>query len=386
VSTGSPIVTTVTQVINVVPPYVWIAMGALAALALALATSSRMTAVRAKRLSRQRHELLADVGLLQAALLPTLPDRVGPVAISGAYRPASGPAAGGDFYDAFALEDGRLALILGDVSGHGRSALPHTAVIRVTLRAYLEAGASPRGALQAAAPTLERQLGDSFATVALATFDPATRILRYACAGHPPPVVGAPGEVVPIIACSAPPIGAGQRTGTRETVVSVPAGVVLFYTDGLVEARVADGLFGPQRLHATLAALEPDATAETLIERIAQATNRHPDDMAACLLHVSGDEGRPRVVAEELELDRREAERGRAERFLRAGGVGEAQIAEVMRTVRESVALAGRIVIELRYADGTPEVVLQPQTVSVLANTLRERTLLAGPTPSGGTL
>ena len=160
--------------------------------------------------------------MLQAALLPVLPARLGSVGTSVAYRPAAGPGAGGDFYDVFALEDGQMAVIVGDVSGHGREALPHTALVRFTLRAYLEAGLSPRNAMQTAGAVLEPQLGASFATAVAATYDPRERKLVYACAGHPPPVVLGSRPVVPTIAGSAPPIGVGMRTGTRQTVVSVP--------------------------------------------------------------------------------------------------------------------------------------------------------------------
>jgi hypothetical protein len=196
-------VTTITKIVGVVPTLVWALIGGLLALALALAVRSRLAALRARRLEQQRGELLADVGLLQAALLPVPPARLGPVGTSAAYRPADGPGAGGDFYDLFALDDGRLAVILGDVSGHGRQALPHTALVRFTLRAYLEAGLSPRSAVQTAGAVLERQLGESFATVAAATYHPRERILTYACAGHPPPIVIGSRAIEPITVCAA---------------------------------------------------------------------------------------------------------------------------------------------------------------------------------------
>ena len=171
------------------------------------------------------------------------------------------PGAGGDFYDLFALEDGQLAVIVGDVSGHGRQALPHTALVRFTLRAYLEAGLSPRAAVQTAGAVLERQLGGSFATVVVATYQPRERILTYACAGHPPPLVLGSRSIAPITVCSSPPIGAGMRTGTRQTVVSVPGrSQVCFHTDGVTEARVAGELFGAERLARALAELGAGAT------------------------------------------------------------------------------------------------------------------------------
>jgi serine phosphatase RsbU (regulator of sigma subunit) len=375
----SPLVTTVTKIINVVPPAIRLIIGGLIALALALAVSSRLTALRARRLARQRAQLLDDVGLLQAALLPALPGRLGPVGTSAAYRPASGPAAGGDFYDVFALGDGQLAVIVGDVSGHGRRALPHTALLRFTLRAYLEAGLSPRSALQTAAPVLERQLGDSLATVVLATYNPRERTLVYACAGHPPPLVIGTASITPITACSAPPIGAGAQTGTRQSTVSIPGGsLICFYTDGVVEARVRGELFGTPRLGELIADLGSDASAAALLDRVEGETEMRPDDMAACLLRVEGDEQRPVIQLEELELDRREAARGRAERFLLAGGLDPLEIETVLASARASVARHGRVLLALHRGDGSPRVALHPQYVTTLEPPTRPHTATAG--------
>jgi hypothetical protein len=376
-------VTTVTKIINVVPPAIRFIIGGLIALALALAASSRLSAVRARRLARQRAELLDDVGLLQAALLPALPGRVGPVGTSAAYRPASGPAAGGDFYDLFALGDGQLAVIVGDVSGHGRRALPHTALLRFTLRAYLEAGLSPRSALQTAAPVLERQLGDSLATVVLATYNPRERTLVYACAGHPPPLVIGTAAVKPITACSAPPIGAGAATGTRQSTISIPGGsLICFYTDGVVEARVQGRLLGAPRLGELITELGQDASAAALLDSVEAETELRPDDMAACLLRVEGDEQRPAIQVEELELDGREAARGRAGRFLLAGGVDPIDIENVLASVRASVARHGRVLLALHLGEGEPRVSLHPQNVTTLEPPTRPQTATAGGMPT----
>jgi serine phosphatase RsbU (regulator of sigma subunit) len=369
-SAGSPtpIVTTITKIVNVIPAFLWALIGGLLALALALGVRSRLSALRARRLEQQRTELLADVGLLQAALLPVAPTRLGPVATSAAYRPADGPGAGGDFYDLFALDDGRLAVILGDVSGHGRQALPHTALVRFTLRAYLEAGLSPRSAVQTAGAVLERQLGESFATVVAATYHPRERTLTYACAGHPPPIVLGSRAIEPITVCSSPPIGAGARTGTRQTVVSAPGRArVCFHTDGVTEARVGAELFGAQRLTRALAELDPQAGASELLERVAAQTDSRPDDMAACLLSLAGGEAAPSVLLEELEVDREQASGDRIAPFLLACGTPAAEIAELVRATRVEAERSGSALLELRVASGAaPEVTLRRDNVAFL--------------------
>jgi hypothetical protein len=365
-------VRSVTRLVNVVPPLIRALIAGLVALAILLAVSSRVSAARAKRLIRQREELLDDVGLLQAALLPPLPARIGPVGTSAAYQPASGPGAGGDFYDVFALGDGRIAVILGDVSGHGRDALPQTTLVRFTLRAYLEAGLSPRSALATAGPVLERQLGSSFATVVLATYDPRERSLVYSCAGHPPPIVLGSDSAAPITASSAPPIGVGAPTGTRQTTISVPgSALVCFYTDGVIEARKDGALFGASRLQRVLATIPADADADALLERIGTETDRRPDDMAACVLRIEGEPFAPRVRVEEIELDMRDLDRDRAARFLRSADVHPVELAAVLTDARREVARHGRVVLAVHVGDGEPEVVLSPQNVATLQPTIR---------------
>jgi len=351
--TVAPLVRSITKIVEVVPTAVRALIAALLALALGLGLRSWLSTLRARRLERQRTELLDDVGLLQAALLPTTPQQVGPVETSAAYQPAAGPAAGGDFYDVFELTDGQLAVIVGDISGHGRQALPHTALVRFTLRAYLEAGLSPRDALQTAGAVLERQLGGVFATVVVATYDPGERVLVYACAGHPPPaLIGTWPDAHSLRAltvCTAPPIGVGMRTGTRQTSVSLPGRTqVCFYTDGVTEARIDHELFGVERLHDALIELGPRASASAVLEYVAGQVDARPDDMAACVLSMPGGHGTPTVIIEELELDRAEASSTRTASFLRACGVPDGELAEVLRSASAAAGRAGTVVLEVR--------------------------------------
>ena len=370
-SSQPAIVKTITRIVGVVPTPVRILILALVALALALGARSLFSGVRTRRLVRQRGELLEDVGALQAALLPVPPQRLGPVGTSVAYRPADGPGAGGDFYDVFALEDGRLAVIVGDVSGHGREALPHTALVRFTVRAYLEAGMAPGKALQTAGNVLERQLAGSFATVVTAIYHPRERTLTYASAGHPPPLVLGVGQaageaqaIAPVTSCSAPPLGTGTRTGTRETVVSVPGAARLcFHTDGVTEARIAGELFGSERLTQELAQLDAQDDASALLDRVAERSDARPDDMAACLLLVQDGAGAPSIVFEQLELDREAATNPRAERFLLDCGVPPAQAAQLMRNARARLERADTVLLELRLGEGEPVVSLHDDNV-----------------------
>jgi hypothetical protein len=273
-----------------------------------------------------------------------------------------GRGAGGDFYDVFALEAGQLAVIVGDVSGHGREALPHTALIRFTVRAYLEAGLGPAAALRTAGTVLERQLGGSFATVLAAVYHPRERTLTFAAAGHPPPVVlgeptaSAPASTVaPVTACSAPPIGAGMPTGTRETVIALPGPTrVCVYTDGVTEARVGEDLFGDARLSRTLQALPEDVGAAELLDSVAAQTTARPDDMAACLLHVHGGSGAPAIVRERLELDMQAIGDERARRFLLACGVAPAEATASLERARRELADAPTVSLSLSYDDGAP--------------------------------
>ena len=372
-SRPSPLVTTITRIVDVVPTPVRLLIAALLGLALLLAMRSRVAAVRARRLERQRGELLEDVGLLQAALLPVLPARLGPVGTTAAYQPAAGPGAGGDFYDVFALADGQLAVIVGDVSGHGRQALPHTALVRFTLRAYLEAGLSPRDAVQTAGAVLERQLGGVFATLVAATYQPRERVLTYACAGHPPPIVlgaaaDAPADALePVTVCTPPPVGVGMRTGTRQTAVSIPGRAqICFYTDGVTEARVAGELFGAGRLRDTLVELGPRASASALLESVAERADARPDDMAACVLAVEGDALAPKVLVEELELDREQAASERTAHFLSACGVERGEVAGVIHAARVAAGRAGTVVLELHLGEGQPRLALRRDHLSYL--------------------
>jgi hypothetical protein len=357
---GSEVVRTVDRIVSVIPWSMWLLIGVLGAATLALGARSWIG-------ERQRRRLRDDVGLLQSALLPVIPVAMGGLATSAAYRPAEGPGAGGDFYDMFTLTGGRLAVIVGDLSGHGRDVLSQTALARYTLRAYLEAGLAPRAALETAGGVLDHQLGVAFATVALATYDPTERTLTYACAGHPPPMVLGSEPVRPVPMPASPPVGAGLSTGIRQTVVSVPGrATICFYTDGLLEARIGGELFGAERLERALAQLGPGATAAGLLKHVAETCDRRPDDMAACVLGVRGADLAPAVRQEELELDRHELSTDRPERFLLACGVEPERIPGLLASAADAVERLGAAVLHVGLGAGSPTVEVGLRDVEIL--------------------
>jgi serine phosphatase RsbU (regulator of sigma subunit) len=387
-ASSTPLIRTFTRIIGVVPAPLRILIALLAGLALALAARSRLTLVRARRLERQRAELLADVGLLQAALLPEIADHVGPIRVSAAYQPADGPAAGGDFYDVFELPDGRVGIVIGDLSGHGRRALPHTALVRFTLRAHLEAGLSPRHAIQTAAPVLERQLGESYATVLLGLYDPGRRRLVYASAGHPPPVIVADRPLVAKTVCCSPPIGMAMQTGMRQTTIDLPGqATACLYTDGVVESRSSGEMLGIDGLARMLVELGPRASARRLLAKVEAETKSRPDDMAACLLTLGGQPAPAQVLSEELELLGIEGAEEQISRFLYAFGASSAEVGETIRQALPPLHRDRSVVIQVGLWTEAPTIDLRPGDLSLFgqASTAnRERRRIANDYPAAG--
>jgi hypothetical protein len=377
----SVVTRTVHDIVRVIPAPVKAAIGALAALRLAAIAAWTAVTIRARRLRRQRGQLLQEVGLLQAALLPEVPAQIGRVAASVAYRPADGPGAGGDFYDVFELDGGGVGVVLGDVAGHGREALARTALLRYTLRAYVETGLEPRSAVRLAGETLEPNLGAGFATAAVAVYDPSAGTLTYSCAGHPPPILIGPSSHQPVTACSAPPIGVGERTGIRQTTVALPAGsLACFFTDGLAEARVNGELFGRERLQQLIVSLGASPDAGELIEAIRAEVNHIPDDMAACLLRPLGpvavgaddaaEASRPGTRIEELEL--RAGGNRDLRRFLAACGIPPVEIGDLIRSAETRAEDYGGAIVRVKIADGSrPRVSLVLPLVETLESATR---------------
>ena len=141
---------------------------------------------RARRYQTE-HDLAST---LQQALLPeTLPNADG-LELAVRYLPAAdGMAAGGDFYDAVELPGGRLGIAVGDIVGHGPDAAAAMGQLRSALRAYALEGRPPARVLQLLSRYADGVAGARGATLVYAIVDPAAHEVRYASAGHPPPLL-----------------------------------------------------------------------------------------------------------------------------------------------------------------------------------------------------
>jgi hypothetical protein len=365
------VVRTITRAIEVVPPFLKVLLGAAGGLALLFALGAALAAGRARRLGQQRKRLLREVGLLQEALLPAVPARFDGLAVSAAYRPAEGLAAGGDFYDAFPCGDGCVGLLIGDVSGHGRDALSSTTLVRHTVRAYLEGGLEPRRVLKLAARVLEPSLpGDQFATVLAAVYNPAAGAFTYACAGHPPPIIVGADAHEPVTAASAPPIGLDVDTGMRQTTVPFPEGArALLVTDGVVEAPVGGLMLGWDRLARDFRSLQADDPAAAVVARVSGQADRLRDDMAALSVRAAQGARTAARKVEELEVASADLSFPRLERFLCACGVAERDLHDVREAAEDAVAASGAAVVRVTTVQtGRAQIEVVPADVAAFAS------------------
>ncbi len=230
---------------------------------------------------------------LQRSLLPgDLPETPG-VAVAARYLPAvAGTQAGGDWYDVLTLDDGRVAVAVGDVVGHGAAAAAVMGQLRSALTALLLAGFGPAEALRLLDRFASRVPGAAVATAACATLDQDTGWLTYSSAGHPPPLV------VDQHSCSFLHAGAGPALGLparglrgaapRDAVRPEarrrldPVATLLLYTDGLVEARGATVDDGMARLAGAAAgsrALPVTGLADAVLARLVDPAGA-ADDVA----------------------------------------------------------------------------------------------------------
>ncbi len=228
---------------------------------------------------------------LQRALLPTsLPHGDG-VRFASAYSAAAsaqGEAVGGDWYDAFPLEGGRIALSMGDVAGHGVEAAVSMGVVRQAIRAAALQLHAPREVLAHANRVTMLEHAHPMITALMGVYNPHTRELTYSIAGHPPPVVVHADGTLQLLNESGPPMGDAfdEVLLEQHRVILQEGDALVLFTDGLIEYE-RDVLRAEQRLHEVLslrAFLERENPAQAIIDAVLDAPQC--DDIAVLVVAI----------------------------------------------------------------------------------------------------
>ncbi|WP_296603482.1 SpoIIE family protein phosphatase [Nocardioides sp.] len=224
-------------------------------------------------------EQIAMAESLQRSVVLDRPPAVDGIELAARYQPATTYQLGGDWWDAFVLPDGRIALAVGDVAGHGVSAASAMTQLRTALRAYLFEGHGPAACLDQLDRLMDGLLDQRIATAAVAILDPGTGRVSIASAGHPPPILLDDDGVTELDVMSRPLLGVGWGTSTTTEVVLGASSTLVMYTDGLVEERGVD-------LDERVVALRelarrthhPDGDLDRWLEGLLAVQGPEPDD------------------------------------------------------------------------------------------------------------
>lgn len=226
---------------------------------------------------------------LQQATLPTRLATVEGASLSAVYRPAASEVkVGGDWYDAFDLDNHRVLLTVGDVTGHGLEASIVMGKLRHAINVVAMYEPNPVRILDAAERIVLRRFPDAVATAFVAIFDAQHRTLTYANAGHPYPILRNNDGSLEELRADGLPIGVRfSGPATHGITRQVPdAALLAFYTDGLTEAT-RDMFAGERRLHEALgsdAVFYADSPAK-FVENFCLADQPSHDDVAILLLN-----------------------------------------------------------------------------------------------------
>lgn len=238
----------------------------------------RLAALAAVASEREQRRIWEGVAAtLRTSLLPDRLPRIPGVELAAVCQPANPALLGGDFYDVFPASAGSWFLVIGDVCGKGPGAAAVTAAARHTIRAEAAHDSDPARILHQVSDALYRQLEghDSarWCTAALARLTPTERgaVLEISCGGHPLPRVRRADGTVELAAEPGTVVGLVPH-GERSTVITELASgdALVFFTDGIIEARTGNQLFGEERLDAVLARSDPHSPEDLIAALMGQ--------------------------------------------------------------------------------------------------------------------
>ncbi|MFI2367954.1 SpoIIE family protein phosphatase [Streptomyces sp. NPDC018833] len=264
-----------------------------------LAARAAVSIDNARRFTQQRRTALALQRRLMPRELPVHPA----VAVAHRYRPAGGAAGvGGDWFDVIPLSGARVALVIGDVVGHGINAAATMGRLRTAVHTLADLDLEPDEVLSHLDDLVTRLAGEQEpddegapgeqvvgATCLYAVYDPVARQCCIARAGHPPPAVVAPDGVVSVPDLPAgPPLGLGGLPFETAELTLPEGTVIALYTNGLVEGEEHDMEDGIARLCTVLggrAGRPLDDMAQHIVDALLPA--RPSDDVALLLARTS---------------------------------------------------------------------------------------------------
>ena len=305
---------------------------------------------------------------LQLGLLGAGPPSFEHITVSAAYRPGTAALeVGGDWYDAFTLPSGAVALVVGDVVGHGLEAAVAMGQLRGAVSALAQT-TGPSRLFERLDAFVETVPSAATATLAYVELDPADGGIRYACAGHPPPLVVSPdGRTRFLWEGRSPPLGTMLGDRRADAVDRLDEGETLvLYTDGLVERRSESIDAGLERLAraALLSGGSPATHADDLCDAL---LGREEQDDDVCVLTVRRTSASPLFTHS---LRAAPAELATLREGLRAWlvdhGVGEDAERSVVLAISEAAANAiehaygcdgeGVVTVKASLGDGSLEV------------------------------
>jgi serine phosphatase RsbU (regulator of sigma subunit) len=239
------------------------------------------------RLYQQQKEF-ADT--MQRSLLPRGHPAIAGLEVGEVYESSARVDVGGDVYDYLELPDGRLAVVLGDVTGHGVEATADMAMAKFVFRSLAREHPEPADFLARANDVVVDEIAPGkFITMTYVTVDATTGAVACANAGHPAPRVVLPDGTVRVLDAAGLILGIdpGQEYDeARETLP--PDGSLVLYTDGVVEARRDGDLYGTERLDALLVehrGLPPHQLARRVAEDARRwAGGELTDDLAVVVI------------------------------------------------------------------------------------------------------
>lgn len=233
---------------------------------------------------------------LEHALVPSMPVEHEDLEVLSLYRPGEHRLElSGDFIDVLDCGAAGVAVICGDVSGHGPRPAALGAMLRASWQALIVSGATPAAIVESLRAVLERERRDplTYATFCLAWIDGSGEHVTLLDVGHPAPLLVAGREVTPLPVVPMPPLGSIDWPVEEPLRLSLPAGWRLFfYTDGLIEGRAAPGSperVGEQGLIEAVRRLDGEVVDRESLERLladVEAAGGEPfaDDVAVMLI------------------------------------------------------------------------------------------------------